>query len=983
MLPTSSWSKDIGTPQSVFLEQGRALIAYLLRQRKNVQSIAPDGRLVILARALRTFGYGFTSVLLGVMLTRAGLPAVSIGLLLAVAALGSITFSLVMGMFADRLGRRRSLMVSALLMMGTGFAFAFTRYYPLLLLAAFCGTISPSTNDNTPFSGIEQSVLAQASPPRRHPMIFAFYNLTAQLAGALGGLAVALPEVLSHVGIATGISMRSLFVLYGVLAGSTALLFLQLSPAAEVQPAQEKTTTAAASVDDSRPATLSSGQKLEKTKTAAAPPTEAAATAEGSSTQQLHATRTRRLVLRKPRIQSRILKLTGLFAVDAFAGGLAVQTMLAVWFSHRFGASLASLGLLFFGVNLLAALSFVAAPRLSRRFGLLKTMLVPHFVSNLFLLSVPFMPTFPLAATFLLLRQSLSKLDVPARQAYTMALVSPEERTAAASYTTVARSIAVSASPPIAGIMLSGPMLVLGLPILLASCIGVGYDATMWRVFRHVPLHPSHKRVVYPLLRVGKGGGRKQKNKAEDLESDTVGENESSQPPGRFSTMSIQFSQGKLKGKDRKQVLEEVQKQVQEAALLRIRLVLEAFLEAEVTAKLGREKGQLRRVSGQVREIDWQCGHCGCRDANQFTRDGHYKRTLDTGWGEVRGLKVPRLECQHCGHNVICRFTILEKYRRFWLDLDQDVLFGSGLCQRLRQLSQRWSAIAGGSVGLRTLNERLNQIEPPLAQVHSTPITNVPPVVQWDAIWVTIQSQQPTIKQDRRLRRRHRHSGKRVVVLVALGSWPDGRREVLDWELAGNGEQPAWQTLVHRLWERGLTPEQGLRMVVRDGSGGLGEALAFVYGTRVLEQRYLFHNLRNVADESGEDLPGKEHRETRQQLIEQASAIYQAKSAVQARQGFLTWAAQWRERSPKAVATLEREFEQTIVYYALKEVPREWIRTTCLLERTNRELRRKLRQAKTFGSQKGMEVAIYLQVQRLHARWSKQQPTWWDTSHSL
>jgi MFS family permease len=156
-----------------------------------------------------------------------------------------------------------------------------------------------------------------------------------------------------------------------------------------------------------------------------------------------------------------------------------------------FCVSLASLGLLFFGMNLLAALSFVAAPRLVRRFGPLKTMIAPHFVSNLFLLSVAFMPTFPLAAAFLLLRQSLSKLDVPARQAYTMALVSPEERTAAASYTTVARNIAVSASPPVAAFMHSGPMLVLGLPILLASCIG--YDATMWRAFRHVPLHPSHE----------------------------------------------------------------------------------------------------------------------------------------------------------------------------------------------------------------------------------------------------------------------------------------------------------------------------------------------------------------------------------------------------------------------------------------------------------------------------------------------------------
>ena len=167
--------------------------------------------------------------------------------------------------------------------------------------------------------------------------------------------------------------------------------------------------------------------------------------------------------------------------------------MLAIWFRQRFGVSLESLGLLFFGVNMLAALSFLVAPWLTRRFGLLKTMIIPHFVSNVFLLLVPFMPAFPLAAAFLLLRQSLSKMDVPARQAYIMALVSPEERTAAASFTTTARSIAVSASPLVSGFMLSGAMLVLGLPILLASLIEICYDATLWKVFRHVSLYTWRK----------------------------------------------------------------------------------------------------------------------------------------------------------------------------------------------------------------------------------------------------------------------------------------------------------------------------------------------------------------------------------------------------------------------------------------------------------------------------------------------------------
>jgi hypothetical protein len=117
-------------------------------------------------------------------------------------------------------------------------------------------------------------------------------------------------------------------------------------------------------------------------------------------------------------------------------------------------------------------------------------------------------------------------------------------------------------------------------------------------------------------------------------------------------------------------------------------------------------------MSGQPRKVDWQCGHHGCQDANQFIRDGHYRRSLETGRGHLRDLRVPMLECQRCQHYVITQFAISEKYKRFWMDLDQDVLFGSGFCQSLRHLQERWGATAEGSVGLRTLNERINQIEP-------------------------------------------------------------------------------------------------------------------------------------------------------------------------------------------------------------------------------------------------------------------------------
>ena len=445
--------------------------------------------------------------------------------------------------------------------------------------------------------------------------------------------------------------------------------------------------------------------------------------------------------------------------------------------------------------------------------------------------------------------------------------------------------------------------------------------------------------------------------------------------------MSIHFSQVKLNGQERKKVIEEVQKRMREAALAAIKLILEVFLEAEVSAKLGREKGESRRVSRQAREIDWACGHCGCRDAHQFTRDGHYLRALETGWGHIKALKVPMLECGCCGHDVVCHFTILEKYQRFWLDLDQDVLFGSGLCESLRHLSQRWSAVVGGSVGLRTINERINQIEPLLKHAHQSPISDVPPVVQYDGIWLRLQIPTDTYKRDKRQRKRQGRKGKKVVLLVALGFWPDGTRQIVDWEVADSESKAGWERLVHRVWQRGVRPEEGLQAVIRDGSGELGEALALVYGATIVEQRCIFHKLRNVADKCREELKGDDHKEMRTQVLEQARSIYQAESAQEARTRLATFADTWQARTPKTVATLQRDFEQTIAYYALEGIARELIRTTSLLERTNRELRRKFRQVGCFSSLKGAEVAIYLQVQRFHARWSKQ--TWWDTSHSL
>jgi len=391
----------------------------------------------------------------------------------------------------------------------------------------------------------------------------------------------------------------------------------------------------------------------------------------------------------------------------------------------------------------------------------------------------------------------------------------------------------------------------------------------------------------------------------------------------------------------------------------------------------------VRHINGQPREVDWVCGHCGCADAQHFTRDGQYRRRLQTGWGSIQERRVPMLECQQCGHDVICHFTILAKYERFWLDLDQDVVLGSGLGESLRHLCERWSEAVGSSLGLRTLHERINQIAPLLSQAHQTRMTQVPAVIQFDGIWLRLQVPTGTVKTDRRGRRRQQHKGKRMVLLVALGLWTDGsgRREILDWELAEGETQPDWQRLLDRLEERGVRPEAGLQAVIRDGKGELGAAVAQVYGTRVIEQRCVFHKLRNGADKAREDMSGERYRELREQLLEQASAMYQADTAAQAHERLCIWVSTWREQAPKAVATLQRDFEQTIAISALGGIARELVRTTSLLERTNRELRRKFRQACCFSSRRGAEVAIYLQVQRLHARWTKR--SWARTARLL
>lgn len=416
--------------------------------RHRLGGVVTDAHVIVAARGLRSFAYGMLAVVLGVALAGEGLSPVAIGSLITVSLVGDFCGTYVIGLAADGWGRRRTLIGLALLMAATGAIFGLTHLYPLLLVAAFFGTLGTSASETAPFLAIDQAMLPQTSSPAERTALFARYNLVAYVTGALGALAAGLPDVLAARGLAPDVGIRLVFGLYVVAALLVALLVARLS--AHVEAVEVKAHR--------QPDTASS-----------------------MPTRRWH-----RLALPLGAARLVVLRLAGLFSVDALAGGLVVQSLLVLYFHLRFGEALAPLAVLFFGANVLSALSLLAAAPLARRFGLLNTMVFTHLPSNILLILVALMPTFPLAALALLARQALSQMDIPTRQAYTMALVPPEARTATASVTSLARSAGSATSPVLAGALLQGPLVVVGLPLLLSGAIKSAYDLTLWTVFRRV-----------------------------------------------------------------------------------------------------------------------------------------------------------------------------------------------------------------------------------------------------------------------------------------------------------------------------------------------------------------------------------------------------------------------------------------------------------------------------------------------------------------
>ncbi len=391
----------------------------------------PDGRRILVARALRTFAYGYLAVILGAYLDLLGLAPFEIGLLLTAAIAGSAVMTVFWSLLADRVGRRRTVAIMALLMAVGGLVFALTDRFGLLLVGAFTGTISVTSSEVGVFQTVEQAILPQTAPHERRTWLFSIYNTVANFAQALGSLAAGSVAAFASLGFAGADAYRPLFVVYGLIGLANLLLFTGLSPRVEL------------------------------------------ARVEGE-----------RRLFGIHRSGGIVARFAALFAFDAFAGGLVVHSVVAYWFFLRWGLEPAALGVLFFFVNVLSGVSLLVAGWLAGRIGLLNTMVFTHLPSNVLLILVPLMPTGPLAVAVYLARVSISQMDVPTRQSYTMAVVAPDERTATAGLLNLARVSATAVSPALAGFAFS--VAALGLPFILAGALKIPYDLILWRTFRGI-----------------------------------------------------------------------------------------------------------------------------------------------------------------------------------------------------------------------------------------------------------------------------------------------------------------------------------------------------------------------------------------------------------------------------------------------------------------------------------------------------------------
>jgi MFS family permease len=406
-----------------------------------LQNLSPDGRLLFVTRIARLFAYGFLSVVLVLYLTQVGLSEVQAGLLLTLTLVGDSAITLWITTHADQIGRRKMLLAGAGLMIFAGILFILTNNFYLLLFAATVGVISPSGNEVGPFLSIEQASISQLIPGQQRTSVFAWYNLVGSFATALGAVSGGgLAQVLQGAGFSALYSYKAVVVGYALVGVVLFVLFTRLTPEVEV--------TSLPPAKESRAA----GQ---------------------------------RSFLGLGESRGIVLRLALLFSLDAFAGGFVIQSLIAYWFHIRFGLQPGIIGAIFLGANILAGISALSAAWVASRIGLIRTMVFTHVPSNILLMLVPLMPTLPLAILVLLLRFSISQMDVPTRQSYVMAVVSPQERSAASGVTSIARTIGASLSPVLTSLFLANPAL-LAAPFLVSGGLKLVYDFIIYRSFQAV-----------------------------------------------------------------------------------------------------------------------------------------------------------------------------------------------------------------------------------------------------------------------------------------------------------------------------------------------------------------------------------------------------------------------------------------------------------------------------------------------------------------
>lgn len=413
-----------------------------------LRALDADGRLLFLTRFVRLFAYGALSVVLVLYLVELGLSEANVGVLLTATLLGDTAVSLFLTTRADRLGRRRVLIAGAVLMAAAGIAFALTRNLLLLIAAGIIGVISPSGQEVGPFLSVEQAALSHLVPDRARTDVFAWYTLTGACATAFGALAAGFLTSNLQRSWTPVASYRLVVIGYAAFGLLLIVIFAATSHTIEAPP----------SARSAAPRSLM--QRF-------------------AGLHQSHAV---------------VVRLSALFAMDSFGGGFVVQSFAAYWFYLRFGVNPKTLGALFFAANLFAGLSALVATRLANRIGLVNTMVVTHLPSNVLLMLIPVMPTLRLATLVLLLRFSISQMDVPTRQSYTMAVVAPDERAAASGITGVARTTGAALSPMFAGLLFAHASLI-DVPFYLAGAVKIAYDLLLYRAFRKVKPPEERSRI--------------------------------------------------------------------------------------------------------------------------------------------------------------------------------------------------------------------------------------------------------------------------------------------------------------------------------------------------------------------------------------------------------------------------------------------------------------------------------------------------------